>query len=187
MTVSLDLRSLVDQPFELLRELERRSRSAAALQGSGAEARAEWVGVGFRLGGERFVAPRVETREVLTYPPAITRVPGAKSWLSGLANVRGQLLPIFDLKAYLGGAMTIPDRATRVLVAHHRDVPAGFVVDEVLGFRRFARSELTEHWAPTILRCDRYLVGAYRRGGETWPVFSLLKILESPAFMNVAA
>ncbi len=181
------LSSLARQPFELLLELERRSRVVATGQGSGVAADAERVGIAFRLGGEKFVAPRDETREVLTYPASITRVPGARSWVSGLANVRGQLIPIFDLKSYLGGAATIPDRLTRVLVANHREYPAGLVVDEVMGFRRFSASEFVDEWAPTILRCDRYLTGAYRRGQETWPVFSLIQLVESPHFMKVAA
>ncbi len=184
---STRLNSLASRPFELLLELERRSRAVAAGHGAGAAADAERVGIAFRLGGERFVAPRDETREVLTYPASITRVPGARGWVTGLANVRGQLIPIFDLKGYLGGAATIPDRLTRVLVANHREFPAGLVVDEVMGFRRFSASEFIDEWAPTILRCDRYLTGAYRRGQEAWPVFSLIQLVESPQFMKVAA
>lgn len=187
MSDYLDLRSLTDRPFELLKELERRSRAAVFGQDSTVAPGNEWVGIAFRLGGERFVVPRDEIREVMTYPDFITRVPGARSWVSGLANLRGQLLPIFDLKAYLGGGVTIPDRTTRVLVGNHRDIPAGLVVEEVLGFRRFAQAEYAEEWAPTIIRCDRYLVGAYRRGKEAWPVFSPKRLLDSQQFMNVAA
>ena len=36
------------------------------------------------------------------YPAAVTRVPGAKGWMRGLSNVRGQLLPVIDLRAFLG-------------------------------------------------------------------------------------
>ncbi len=181
------LTSLAGRPFDLLQELERRALEVAAGHGSGAAAESERVGIAFRLGGEKFVAPREETREVLTYPASLTRVPGAKSWVAGLANVRGQLLPIFDLKSYLGGAVTIPDRLTRVLVVNHREIPAGMIVDEVMGFRRFSATEFVDEWAPTILRCDRYLTGAYRRGRETWPVFSLIQLVEAPQFMKVAA
>jgi hypothetical protein len=43
------LASLVEHPFELLREMERRSRAAIAGKGSG-ELPEEQVGVGFRIG-----------------------------------------------------------------------------------------------------------------------------------------
>ena len=130
---------------------------------------------------------REETREVLAYPSVITRVPGAKSWIRGIANVRGQLLPVVDLRAFLGGGATSTGRSTRVLVANHRDVPAGLLVDEVLGFRRFNDAEFSAVPPPTIVRCDRYLAGAFRRGSESWPVFSLRTLLESPEFLQAAA
>lgn len=51
------LQPLRGQPFDLLREMERRSRVAAAgAHGEEADL-VEWVGVGFRLGTERFWCP----------------------------------------------------------------------------------------------------------------------------------
>ncbi len=89
----VSLKSLRDRPFELLAELERRGRAVSASQGNDGAAGREWVGVALRMAGELFLAAREETREVLSVPNSITRVPGAKSWVRGLANVRGQLLP----------------------------------------------------------------------------------------------
>ena len=98
----LSLRSLRDRPFELLKELEKRSRAVTASNVPEASPGREWVGVAFRMGGETFLVAREETREVLGYPAAVTRIPGAKSWVKGLANVRGQLLPMLDLRQFLG-------------------------------------------------------------------------------------
>ena len=96
MSTAQDLASLVEQPFELLREIERRSRVAVAGKGAGDSAD-EWVGIGFRIGQENFVAARDQVREVLMLPESMTRVPGAKRWLLGIANLRGHLLPLIDL------------------------------------------------------------------------------------------
>ena len=134
------MRGLRDRPFELLKELEKRSRAVTAGNVPEADAGREWVGVAFRMGGETFLVAREETREVLGYPAAVTRIPGAKSWVKGLANVRGQLLPMLDLRQFLGSGATASGRNTRVIVVNHRDIPAGLMVDEVLGFRRFAES-----------------------------------------------
>ena len=49
MSEAVDLAALVEQPFELLAEIERRSRQAHSGQG-GVDMPAEWVGVGFRIG-----------------------------------------------------------------------------------------------------------------------------------------
>ena len=183
----VSLKSLRDRPFELLAELERRGRAVSAQPGGESAAGREWVGVALRMAGELFLAAREETREVLSVPPSITRVPGAKSWVRGLANVRGQLLPIIDMKQFIGSGATTLARNTRIVVVNHREVPAGLLVDEVLGFRRFAESEFSGDVPPTVARCERYLAGCFRRGQEHWPVLSMRAILESQAFAEAAA
>jgi twitching motility protein PilI len=181
------LRSLRDRPFELLKELEKRSRAVTAGNVPEPSAGREWVGVAFRMGGETFLVAREETREVLGYPAAVTRIPGAKNWVKGLANVRGQLLPMLDLRQFLGSGPTASGRNTRVVVVNHREIPAGLMVDEVLGFRRFAEAEFNAEAPPTVIRCDSYLAGAFRRGGEVWPVLSLKSLVESQSFLQAAS
>ena len=187
MNQALDLTSLVEQPFDLLQELERRSRAALAGKGSSGGLSSEWVGVGFRIGDEQFVASRKEVREVLMLPGAMTRVPGAKRWVLGIANLRGHLLPLIDLKMMLGSGRTALKRSTRVISVNHREIPAGLVVDEVLGYRRFVDNEFTTKCPPTVVRCDRYLSGGYQRGHDSWPIFRLYDLVESNSFLQAAA
>ncbi len=186
MSNSADLAALVEQPFALLQEMEHRSRAAHSGHGAGALP-SEWVGVGFRIGEEQFVASREQVREVLMLPDAITRVPGAKRWLLGIANLRGHLLPLIDLKLLLGSGRTTLRRATRVISINHREVPAGLVVDEVLGFRRFTDHEYSTAVAKTIVRCESFLAGTYKRGDDAWPVFNFFDLVESKMFLQAAA
>jgi twitching motility protein PilI len=183
----VSLRGLRDRPFELLKELEKRSRALATGSVPESQAGREWVGVAFRMGGETFLVAREETREVLGYPAVVTRIPGAKSWVKGLANIRGQLLPMLDLRQFLGSGATVSGRNTRIVVVNHREIPAGLMVDEVLGFRRFAEAEFNAEAPPTVIRCDSFLAGAFRRGGEVWPVLSLKSLVESPSFLQAAS
>ena len=186
MNSSADLAALVEQPFELLQEMELRSRAAHDGQGSGSLP-SEWVGVGFRIGEEQFVSSREQVREVLMLPDSMTRVPGANRWLLGIANLRGHLLPLVDLKLMLGSGRTTLRRTTRVISVNHREVPAGIVVDEVLGFRRFSDHEFANEAQETIVRCDRFVDGAYQRSEEAWPVFNLFDLVESNVFLQAAA
>ena len=186
MSGHADLHTLVEQPFALLRAMEQRSRVAHTGQGSG-DVSTEWVGVAFRIGQEQFVAGREQVREVLMLPDSITRVPGAHRWLLGIANLRGHLLPLVDVKLLLGSGRTSLRRSTRVISVNHREVPAGIVVDEVLGFRRFMEHEYSQEAAKTIVRCDGFLGGTYRRGTDIWPVFNLFELVESKVFLQAAA
>jgi twitching motility protein PilI len=183
----IDLKSLRDRPFELLAELERRGRAVSAQAGEQAAGGREWVGVALRMAGDLYLVARDETREVLGVPTATTRVPGAKPWIRGLANVRGQLLPIIDLRQFLGSGVTPVTRNTRVLVVNHREIPAGLLVDEVLGFRRFADAEFSADVPPTIVNCARYIAGSFRRGNEQWPVLALRSLVEDTAFLEASA
>lgn len=180
------LAELRTHPFALLLEIERRARLAAAGQRQGGELEAEWVGVGFRLGGHLFVTPRDEVREILAYTGGITRVPGAKKWLRGLANIRGQLLPIIDLNAFLGGEATPQSRNMRIVAVNHASIPAGLMVDEVRGFRRFTTGERTEQAPETGPGFVPYLSGAFQRGEELWGILSLQTLVGSQAFLQAA-
>ncbi|HEX5339487.1 MAG TPA: chemotaxis protein CheW [Gammaproteobacteria bacterium] len=181
------LSELRDQPFVLLQELERRSRIAASGRGREAAQQEEWVGVGYRVGSTFLVSAREEVREVLTFP-GVARLPGAKPWLLGLANVRGQLLPITDLGLFFGGTPANLGRSTRVVVVNHRDVPAGLLVDEVRGFRRFVATEQAGGLPDVLPGMVPYLAGAYSYGDdeELWGVLGLHGLVESAVFLQAA-
>lgn len=85
-------------PFEYLTELAKQVKLAAPELPAQREIRDTWSGIGFSILNHRFVAPLGEVVEMLVVPE-ITRLPGTQSWVMGLANVRGRLLPLFDLEA----------------------------------------------------------------------------------------
>lgn len=69
----------------------------------------------FGLGGECFAVPAGCVREILEVPP-ITRVPGAVPFASGLINVRGEVVPLADLRIPFGMRIAAADADTRVIV-----------------------------------------------------------------------
>ncbi|MDH3590036.1 MAG: chemotaxis protein CheW [Gammaproteobacteria bacterium] len=180
-----DLRSWKDKPFELLQELERRSRVAAVGADIPGGATDEWVGVAFRIGPHNLLAARDEVREVLP-TPTTTRVPGAVFWIRGLANVRGQLLPLTDMHAFLDVEPSRATRTSRVLVVNHRQIPAGLIVDEVLGFRRYADSERAPLSEVSGHDYKAFVTGAFSRDGQVSPVIGLAALVESERFLQAA-
>lgn len=172
-------------PYALLVEIERRSRAHAAGLPRQVEVKGVWTGIGFRIGSAALVTPLGEVSEILTYPE-LSRVPMAKSWVKGIANVRGNLLPIMDLQGYLGRGHTALDRTSRVLVVQRDGVLAGLLVDEVLGIRHFLEEERAAT-PPAVDEAIRPYVGeAFHRAGEHWAVFSLYTLAETPRFLQVA-
>jgi chemotaxis signal transduction protein len=94
---------------------------------------------------------------------------------------------VIDLRTFLGAGSSKGLRNARVLVVDNPESPVGIIVDEVFGFRRFNASELSEEIPETKLRCERYLAGAFAKARETWPVFSLAKLIEAREFQKAAA
>ncbi|MCK5771956.1 chemotaxis protein CheW [Algiphilus sp.] len=177
------LRSLRDQPYALLAELDRTLRAARFEAAEGQF----WTGLAFRLGEDGFVVPGDDVREVLT-PMPVTRVPGAAEWLLGVANVRGDLLPVCDLRTLAGYPRGETDRDSRVVVFHHAQAPLGFLVDGVYGHRQFVpgdQKHALADSAPAPLR--DWLLGAFVREGSSWRVLSLHRLAASAQLTHVAA
>jgi len=170
----------------LLAELEQRSRETALGLPQTEVRRDLWQGLSFVLSGVRLVSSMSEITEMLSYPDQITRVPGASPWMLGVANVRGNLLPVLDLQAYLGGKPVVPGKSTRVLVINQRGVLTGVMVTSVLGMRHFDEQQRVTN-ARVEGAIGAYVYDAFNVNGEIWPVFSMLALSVDPGFRSAAA
>lgn len=174
-----------NRPLQLLRELEAQCRTHAHELPRQIEVKEDWMGIGFRLGKLRLVAPLDHVVEILTYP-GMAKVPGSKNWVRGIANVRGNLLPIMDLQGYLHGQGGVPNRHSRVLVVNHKGVFSGLVVDEVLGLKHFSPEQRTDAAPDADAALAPYLHCGFYVGDEHWGVFSMRQLAETPRFLQAA-
>ncbi|KQM86272.1 chemotaxis protein CheW [Sphingomonas sp. Leaf23] len=121
--------------------------------------------VTFGLGDEVFAVPVTMVREILDYRPAF-RVPNGPAWMLGITDVRGQGVPMIDLRMRLGLTPVEPTLATRVLIVDvmlaDRMLSLGLVVDRVIAVASFERDRLES--APDIgLRWrSNYIAGVVR-------------------------
>lgn len=172
-------------PILLLQDIEFRSRKYAAGLPQQEEVKDEWLGIGFSVGKHRMVAPMGHVTEILNFPN-LSRVPGAKPWVLGIANVRGNLLPVMDLNGYLNGHNTQVRKKSRIMVLSHDGVVAGLLVDDVLGLRHFVEEDRMPGLPDADVAVRPYLEHAYASDDDTWMVFNMRKLAESPLFMQVA-
>jgi purine-binding chemotaxis protein CheW len=85
-----------------------------------------------RLGGSRYALPMQAVAEV-GRPPGLTRVPGVPSWLAGVANWRGRVLAVLDLRPLVAAEGAPLDRRGRLVVLNRGGVPVGLLVEAVEG------------------------------------------------------
>ena len=180
------MQATVESPYALLKEIEARSRVKALGLPQQVEMQRTWSGIGFRIGDMLLVSPLDEVSEILIYP-SLTRVPQAKNWVRGIANVRGQLMPIVDLRGYIEGDLTSTGRRSRVLVVRHDKLIVGLLVDEALGLRHFFEEERVGRLSSVPTLYQEYVIGGYKQANTQWGVFSVRNLVASQKFMDVAA
>ena len=175
------------EPFDALIDLAQKSVNNAYGLPAQVEAREEWSGVGFMLGNQRMVAPMGEVAELLEVPHW-TRLPGVQSWVRGVSNVRGRLLPLVDLEAFFGSTLTGSRKRQRVLALDLGELYTGLLVKEVYGMQHFAvdtfSNEIPEDLPAAI---KPFVAGSYRSDmDDVWVVFSPFRLARDQYFSNAA-
>jgi chemotaxis signal transduction protein len=84
------------------------------------------------LAGYRFAVEVRYAREVVVVDE-YTIVPLAPSYLLGVANLRGNIMPVVDVRPLLGMAPAVAGHEVRALVIERDAVKIGLLIDEVLG------------------------------------------------------
>jgi purine-binding chemotaxis protein CheW len=108
----------------------------AAAEGAGPDAAPDSAvstdAIVVRLGTGKFAVDLASVAEV-GRAPAVTRVPGLPVWMAGVANWRGRILPILDLRPLLGAQAAELDSHGRLLVLTGSGIAVGMLVDSVDG------------------------------------------------------
>ncbi|MCP4186465.1 MAG: purine-binding chemotaxis protein CheW [Gammaproteobacteria bacterium] len=175
----------ITSPFEILQGLDVRCRQNASGLPVNKAVVEDWIGIGFRISDVSLLAKMDEVSEILPLPPTI-RVPGVKHWVKGLANVRGSLMPVLDMNAFLNGVDTHVRKESRVLIIDILGVVAGLLVEEVYGLRRFKPEEHQHKSAADMGSVGKYLAGIFADQSQRWNVFSVEKLVKHDQFIRVA-
>ncbi len=89
-------------------------------------------GVLLRLGSSRYAVAMSDVAEVAAVP-AVTRVPRSPAWLCGVANWRGRMLPVLDLRTLLGTPVRPLASSARLVVLAREEQMVGIVAEAVPG------------------------------------------------------
>jgi purine-binding chemotaxis protein CheW len=84
----------------------------------------------FSLGGESYAFPLERVREVVK-PGPTTPVPSIPKHILGVMNLRGEILPVLDLKRLLGVGEGTPTPQGRIIVVKTPGMTVGFLADGV--------------------------------------------------------
>lgn len=143
-------------PAEPERKAPESARFAAKEEGKSAQQEAAAVQtlqlVTFRLGSEEFALNITQLQEIQRMLP-ITPIPRVPSFVEGIVNLRGKIVPIIDLRKRLSLELRPLTKDARIIVANVEDKIIGMVVDAVEEVLRI-QSDGVEPPPPLVLRMD---------------------------------
>ena len=175
----------MNDPFQRLQELEALCVDRAALLPSLDSSVNEWVGIGFNIGEIELISKMGEVIEILDLPE-YTKVPGVKPWMIGIANVRGSLLPLMDLKGFIHTDNLVNKKHCRVLVVRYKGINTGLVVDGVSGLKYFSLEEQASELPSMDVKLRPYIKQAFHREDQDWPVFSFHTLIDDERFLQAS-
>lgn len=117
--------------------------------------------VTFTVADELFAVPMAPVQEIIRVPE-VARLPLAPPALQGLANLRGRVLPIVDMRRLFAIETRAHDDATRAVVIRLGQ-PLGFVVDRVSSVVNIAPGELEPATQVRSVVQSEYLSGVINR------------------------
>lgn len=86
--------------------------------------------IAFRIGEQEFCVDITAVREIRGYVPA-TPLPHAPSYVRGVINLRGTVLPVIDLGQRMGLGQAEPTARSVIVVARIENQVFGLLVDAV--------------------------------------------------------
>ncbi len=82
-------------------------------------------------------------QEIIHLVP-ITKIPRSPSFVEGVVNLRGRIIPIVDLSLRFGLESSVRDKSTRIIVIALEEMTIGFIVNHVSEVIRLKSSEISQ-------------------------------------------
>ncbi len=115
--------------------------------------------------------------------PRITFVPNVTEWISGVTNLRGDILAVIDMRSFLGLATLERHNSSKLLVLRNNNtsLTTGIIVDEVKGLREVPVSKITT--LPDFYleeKLKSFFKGVYKSEQEMLVLLDIELFLTSP-------
>lgn len=117
---------------------------------------------------------------------SITKVPNAKSYVRGVMNLRGMIIPVVDVKEKLGFSGCETSLKARILVADVKGRLTGLLIDEVDQVMRIPLKEVETNLSGG-LESLAYINGVVKTSGRLIVLLDMIKLLEDDSFSSSEA
>lgn len=149
-----------------------------SVDASSGETRQEIQLACFKVGQELYALDIMKIKEIIR-PQKLTPIPKAPSFIEGVINLRGAVIPVADMRKRFDQPAREETRKNRIVVCSLVGKIIGLLVDEVTEVRRYTRKEISP--APQYMKDAQadYFLGVARRNDDLIMLIDLEKILSS--------
>lgn len=138
----------------------------------------------FKLGNEEYGVNIMQVKEIIRMA-SINKVPQVPQFVEGIISLRGEILPIIDLREKFRLPKKEKNRSTRILVINLDSTTIGGIVDEVSEVLRIQNSAIRP--APPVIKGmnSDYLLGIGQIGERIIILLDLAKILKTSEMVKI--
>lgn len=174
---------------QALRDLQGRLAERLQAARTNTSQGASWLAV--QAGGRNYLLPLEQAGEIFAWP-GVLRVPYTSGWFWGVANLRGSLMGVVDLCAFLGSPVERTEQSLQevslLAVNAALQVNVALVVDRLLGLRGagdFISSAVEPTQDDQSLPADMVGASYTDSAGSVWQVLQLHQLVQSPEFLSI--
>lgn len=132
----------------------------------------------FRLYGEEFGVEITKVREIIK-PREITKLPHTADFIQGVTNLRGEVIPVIDLRLRFGVETTELTESSRIIIVDINDNRVGLTVDDVAEVLRISEADIDPPPRMVAGLKAEYLQGIGKIGNRLLILLDVDKILTS--------
>lgn len=111
----------------------------------------------FRLDKEEYGLPITKVQEINRLVP-ITKLPQTPSFMEGIINLRGRIIPVIDLRKRFSLAAAAYEEETRIIIVEVNSQTVGIIVDAVTEVVRLSANSI-EPPPPSFILDAQYIEG----------------------------
>ena len=112
--------------------------------------------VSFNINNEEFAVNILNIQEIIKIQQ-ITEVPLSKKYVEGVTNIRGNIIPIINLRVKMGLEKIPFDAETRIIIISYENRKVGAIVDSMNEVLRIPVDKITTPTIRSELGRDRFM------------------------------
>ncbi len=131
----------------------------------------------FSLGDERF---GIDSLKITTIDrmKTITRVPKTPTYIKGVINLRGDIIPVMDLRARFNLPAVEETEETRIIILKLEEVSIGVIVDQVQQTIQLSGDDIENTTSLINSAAAEYIFGIGKVGGEIVTLINFEKLVK---------